>query len=53
MFFPTQFVLSHSIMDAEAAHVQIKESNQLKKGKHLTLLFDGWECQGTLVVVPT
>jgi hypothetical protein len=30
-------------MDAEAACVQIKQINQLKKGKHLMLLFDGWE----------
>jgi hypothetical protein len=30
-------------MDAEAACVQIEEINRLKKGKRLTLLFDGWE----------
>jgi hypothetical protein len=30
-------------MDAEAACVQIEEINGLKKGKRLTLLFDGWE----------
>jgi hypothetical protein len=30
-------------MDAEAARVQIEEIDRLKKGKRLTLLFDGWE----------
>ena len=30
-------------MDAEAARVQIKEIDRVKKTKHLTVLFDGWE----------
>jgi hypothetical protein len=40
---PTWFVLSHSIMDSEAARVQLEELERLKDRAKLTMLFDGWE----------
>ena len=40
---PSQYVLSHTIMDVEAARAQVEDMTRLKARKHLTLLFDGWE----------
>lgn len=40
---PSRYVLSHTIMDAEAARAQVEEIARLKSRKKLTLLFDGWE----------
>jgi hypothetical protein len=40
---PTRYVLSHSIMDGEAARVQLEDHHRLKALPRLTLLFDGWE----------
>jgi hypothetical protein len=40
---PSRYVLSHTIMDAEAAQTQVEEVERLKLQKQLTLLFDGWE----------
>lgn len=39
---PSRYVLSHTIMDAEAARIQIEDIARLKATKRLTLLFDGW-----------
>ena len=36
-------MLSHSIMDAEAARVELEELVYMKDRKRLTLLTDGWE----------
>jgi hypothetical protein len=36
-------VLSHSILDSEAARVQLEEMAYMKDRKRLTLLIDGWE----------
>ena len=40
---PSRYVLSHTIMNGEAARVQIEEMDRLKPRKRLTLLIDGWE----------
>ena len=40
---PSRYVLSHTIMDGEAARVQIEEVEWVKQRKRLTLLIDGWE----------
>jgi hypothetical protein len=40
---PSRYVLSHTIMDAEAARAQVEDMTRLKARKRLTLLFDGWE----------
>jgi hypothetical protein len=40
---PSRYVLSHMLLDSEAAHVQIEELEHLKKRKRLTFLFDGWD----------
>ena len=40
---PSRYVLSHTIMDAEAARAQVEDITRLKSRKRLTLLFDGWE----------
>lgn len=40
---PSRYVLSHTIMDSEAARGQAEEMARLKSRKKLTLLFDGWE----------
>jgi hypothetical protein len=40
---PSRFVLSHSIMDSEAARVQLEELHRLSKRSRLTLLYDGWD----------
>jgi hypothetical protein len=38
---PSQYVLSHTIMDAKFARIQVEDIGRLKQRKHLTLLFDG------------
>jgi len=40
---PSRYVLSHTIMDGEAARVQIEEVDWIKQRKRLMLLIDGWE----------
>ena len=40
---PSRYVLSHTIMDGEAARVQIEEVDRIKQRKRLMLLIDGWE----------
>jgi hypothetical protein len=40
---PSRFVLSHSIMDSEAARVQLEELHRLSKRSRLTLLYNGWD----------
>ncbi|KAG2051181.1 hypothetical protein BDR06DRAFT_890205, partial [Suillus hirtellus] len=40
---PSHYVLSHSIMDSEIAHVQMEDIARLKGHKCLTYLLDGWE----------
>jgi hypothetical protein len=39
----SRYVLSHSILDSEAAQVQLEEMAYMKDQKRLTLLIDGWE----------
>ena len=39
----SRYVLSHTIMDAEAARVQVEEIARLHSRNLLTMLFDGWE----------
>jgi hypothetical protein len=38
---PSHYVLSHSILDSEAAWVQLEEMAYMKDWKRLTLLIDG------------
>jgi len=40
---PSRYVISHSIMDSEAARVRLEELEHVKKSKKLTYLIDGWE----------
>ncbi|KAF6759096.1 ribonuclease H-like domain-containing protein [Ephemerocybe angulata] len=40
---PSRFVLSHSLLDMEAARVKLEEEVRLKSSNRLTLLIDGWE----------
>ncbi|KAI6017516.1 hypothetical protein EDC04DRAFT_2902519 [Pisolithus marmoratus] len=40
---PSQYVLSHNLLDSEAVHVQQEEIDRLKPRKKITLLLDGWE----------
>lgn len=40
---PTAYVLSHSIMDSEAAHVRLQEGERITQSKLYTFLIDGWE----------
>jgi len=40
---PSRYILSHRIMDAEAARVQKEDIDTLKSQKLSTLLIDGWE----------
>lgn len=40
---PSCYVLSHTILHSELAHVHIEEVDRLKKWNKLTLLIDGWE----------
>lgn len=55
---PSRFVLSTSILDAEASRVMLKNMEDLKDRKFLTLLVDGWEdvagrsLYGTVVAEP-
>jgi hypothetical protein len=39
----TRWKLSHSLLDSEAAHVKLEDTNRLKKFLCGTLLVDGWE----------
>lgn len=39
----SRYTLSHSILDQEAARVQLEELDRLNSRDKLTLLFDGWE----------
>ncbi|THG95444.1 hypothetical protein EW145_g7957, partial [Phellinidium pouzarii] len=40
---PSRYVLSHTILDAEADRVHLLEMEQLQKWKFLTMMADGWE----------
>jgi hypothetical protein len=40
---PSRYVLSHSIMDAEAARVELEEIVYMKDRKRLAFLIDDWE----------
>jgi hypothetical protein len=40
---PSAYVLSHRLLDAEKARVQLVEMGYLKASNFFTLLFDGWE----------
>ncbi|THH03675.1 hypothetical protein EW145_g6098 [Phellinidium pouzarii] len=40
---PSRYVLSHTILDAEAARVHLLEMEQLQERKFLTMMADGWE----------
>jgi len=40
---PSLYVISHSIMDSEAARVHLEELDRVKESKKLTYLIDGWE----------
>jgi len=40
---PTCYVLSHGLLDSEAARVKLEEVDRLKGRRLLTLLLDGWE----------
>ncbi|KAF9234431.1 ribonuclease H-like domain-containing protein [Melanogaster broomeanus] len=40
---PSQYVLSHNLLDSEAVRVQQEDIDRLKDRKKLTLLLDGWE----------
>ncbi|KAJ6591877.1 hypothetical protein B0H10DRAFT_2233193 [Mycena sp. CBHHK59/15] len=40
---PSRYELSHTLLDAEAADVFLKDSSRLQKSEMLTLLEDGWE----------
>ncbi|KAG1807686.1 uncharacterized protein BJ212DRAFT_1303393 [Suillus subaureus] len=40
---PTRYVLSHSLLNSEAARVKLEEVDRLKGRRLLTLLLDGWE----------
>ncbi|VDC01418.1 unnamed protein product [Peniophora sp. CBMAI 1063] len=39
----TRYVISHSILDSEAARVQLHEMDLLATRRNLTFLIDGWE----------
>ncbi|THG97345.1 hypothetical protein EW145_g7636 [Phellinidium pouzarii] len=40
---PSRYVLSHTILDAEATRVHLLEMEQLQEWKFLTMMADGWE----------
>ena len=40
---PSRYVISHSILDSEAARVRLEELERLKNRSKLTYLIDGWE----------
>lgn len=40
---PSRFVLTHTILDAESARIQIIEESALKSRNNLTMLCDGWD----------
>ena len=40
---PSHYVLSHNLLNSEAARVKLEEIDRLKGRKLLTLLLDGWE----------
>ncbi|KAK7051930.1 DUF659 domain-containing protein [Favolaschia claudopus] len=40
---PSRYVLSHTLLDSEAADVFLKDSDRLQSSQMLTMLEDGWE----------
>lgn len=40
---PSRYVICHTVMDSEAARIQILEEDNLSKRTNMTLLCDGWD----------
>ena len=40
---PSHYLLSHTILESEAAHVNLEDLERIQAWRQLTLLYDGWE----------